>query len=113
MARAKSRASKASRSSTPSPTPMKCTGSSEFLRDRDEDAAARGSVELGHDKTGNPGGTAENLDLVDRVLANCRIEDEKHGMRRAGIGLFHYAYDFFKFGHELGPVLQPPGGVHE
>src|ERR1700730_14777193 len=85
----------------------------EFLGDRDEDAAARGSVELGHDKTGDAGDTAENLDLVDRVLADRRVEDENHGVRRGGIDLFHDAYDFFKFGHELGPVLQPPGGVHQ
>src|SRR3984893_8238632 len=70
----------------------------EFLGDRNEDAAARGSVELGHDKTGNAGDTAENLDLVDRVLADRRIEYEKHGMRRGGIDLFHDAYDFFQFG---------------
>src|SRR5437870_4730519 len=57
----------------------------EFLGDRDEDAAARGSVELGHHKTGDAGDTAEHLDLADRVLADCRIEDEKHGVRRAGI----------------------------
>src|ERR1700732_669946 len=85
----------------------------EFLGDRDEDAAARGSVELGHDQTGNAGDTAENLDLLDRVLANRRIEDEKHGVRRARVDLFHDADDFFKFSHEAGPGFQPPRGVHD
>src|ERR1019366_1784211 len=84
-----------------------------FLRDRDENAAARGSVELGHDKTGDPGDAAKNLDLVNRVLADGRIEDEKNGMRRAGIRLFYHPYDFFEFCHELCPVLQAPCGVHQ
>src|ERR1700730_4184816 len=85
----------------------------EFLSDRNENAPACGSVELGHHKARDPGDAAKNLDLIDRVLADCRIEDEKNGVRRFGIGLLHHAYDFFEFGHELGPVLQASRGIHQ
>ena len=61
---------------------MKCTGKREFVGDRDEDAAARGAVELGHHKAGDAGGAAENLDLVQRVLTDRRVEHEQHRVRR-------------------------------
>ena len=60
----------------------------ELLSDRDEYAAACGAVELGHHKARNPGDAAENLDLVDRVLANRRIKHEKNGMGRVRLDFF-------------------------
>ena len=60
-----------------------------------------------------PATAAENLDLVDRVLADCRIKHEKHGVWRARIGFFHDTDDFFELGHELDPVLQPSRGIHQ
>ena len=55
----------------------------EFFGDGDENAAARGAVELGHHEAGDARDLAENLDLAHRVLADRRIEHEQHGVRRA------------------------------
>src|SRR5580765_6541719 len=41
----------------------------EFLGNGNQDAAARGAVELGHDEAGDAGDLAEHLDLRQRVLA--------------------------------------------
>src|SRR5438552_12479182 len=38
----------------------------EFLREGNQDAAARGAVELGHDEAGDAGDLAEHLDLRQR-----------------------------------------------
>src|SRR5467141_165782 len=38
-----------------------------FCRDGDQDAAARGAVELGHHQAGDAGDFAEDIDLVERV----------------------------------------------
>ena len=83
-ARAKSRAVNGCRSSMPSPTPMKCTGRPKFVGDRDQDAAARGAVELGHHQPGDARGLAEHLDLRQRVLPDRGIEHQQHRVRRVG-----------------------------
>src|SRR5215471_15084089 len=51
-------------------------GQFEALGDRDQDAAARRAVELGHDEARHSGDLPENLDLVERVLAGRGIEHE-------------------------------------
>ena len=60
-----------------------------------------------------PAVAAENLDLAQRVLADRRVENEQHGMRRLRIELLHHADDLFELRHQLGAVLQPAGGVHD
>src|ERR1051326_2345210 len=64
----------------------------EFLGNGNQDAAARGAVELGHDEAGDAGDLAEYLDLRQRVLADGGIEHEQHGVRRAAVELFHHAH---------------------
>src|SRR3954471_19100037 len=48
----------------------------ELLGDGDEEAAARGAVELGHDEAGDAGDLAEHLDLRQRVLTDGGVEHE-------------------------------------
>ena len=83
--RRRARRSKGCRSSSPSPTPMKCTGKAEAGRQRHQDAALGGAVQLGHDQAGERHGRLEGLDLGDRVLAGGGIQHQQHGMRRGGI----------------------------
>ena len=106
MARAKSRAAKGSRSSIPSPTPMKWTGKREFLGDGDQDAAAGGAVELGHHQARDARHLGEDLDLAQGVLAHRGVEHEQHGMGRTGFRLLDDPHHFGEFVHQLGPVLQ-------
>src|SRR6516164_1489254 len=88
-------------------------GQAEFCSDGDQDAAARGAVELGHDKPSDPGDIAKNLDLGERVLSDRRVQHQQNGMRRRRIDLLHDAHDLLKFFHQHRLVLQPPGSVHE
>src|SRR6516162_5682393 len=46
----------------------------EFRGDGDQDAAARGAVELGHDQTGDADDLAENLNLRQRILPDGGVE---------------------------------------
>ncbi len=78
----KSFAANGARSSMPSPTPMKWIGSLNFSAMRNQDAAARGAVELGHHQPGDAGDLAEHLDLRQRVLADGGVEHQQHGVRR-------------------------------
>ena len=61
----------------------------------DENAATRGAVELGHDKAGDAGDLAENLDLVERILADGGIEHQQNRVRRRRLDLAHHAHHFF------------------
>ena len=97
----------------PSPTPMKCTGRPNLAAMRDQDAAARGAVELGHDEPGDAGDLVEDLDLRQRVLSDGGVEHQQHRVRRAGVDLLHHAHDLLQLVHQLGLVLQPAGGVDQ
>jgi hypothetical protein len=85
----------------------------EFLRRRDQDAAARGAVELGHDEAGHSG--------VARTLrsgssAFCPVvasEDEDHVVRRFGIEAAEHAADLGELVHQVRLVLEAPGGVDD
>ena len=85
----------------------------EFVGDRDQNAAARGAVELGHHEAGDARGAAEDLDLAQRVLPDRGVEHEQHGVRRLGIDLPHHPDDLFEFAHQFGAILQSPRGVHQ
>ena len=85
----------------------------EFGGDRDQNAAARGAVELGHHQAGDARGLAENLDLAERVLADRGVEHQQHRMRRGRLDLAHHAHDFFQLAHQLGAVLQAAGGIDQ
>src|SRR5580704_5435996 len=85
----------------------------ELLRDGDQNAAAGGTVELGHDETGDADDLAENLDLRQRVLADGGVEHEQHGMRRRRLDLLHHPHHLFQLAHQFGTVLQTAGGVDQ
>ena len=46
----------------------------ELLGRRDEDSAARRTVQLGHDEPGHAGALAEHFDLSKRVLTSCGVK---------------------------------------
>src|ERR1700677_5314064 len=52
----------------------------EFVRERHEDTALRGAVELGHHETGQRHDRLEGFDLRKRVLPRRGIEHEEHSM---------------------------------
>ncbi len=85
----------------------------ELGRDRHQNAAARGAVELGHHQAGDARGLAENLDLAERVLPDGGIEHQQHRMRRRRLDLAHHAHHFFQFAHQFGAVLQAAGGIDQ
>ncbi len=58
-----------------------------FCRDGDQNAAARGAVQLGHDQPRHAGPLAEHLHLIHGVLASRCIEDQQHVVGRCGIEL--------------------------
>ena len=55
----------------------------EFPGDRDEDAAARRAVELGHHQPGDAGSLAEDFDLIKGVLSSRGVERQQGRVRRA------------------------------
>ena len=81
----------------------------EFLRERHQNAAARGAVELRHHEAGDPRRAMEGLDLRQRVLADGGVEHKQHGMRRSVVHLADHAHDLFELVHQLGLVLQAAG----
>src|SRR3546814_19321710 len=58
----------------------------------DEDAAARGAVEPGHDEAGDPRDLAEYVDLRQRLLPRRRVEDAQHDDRPRGVEAAQQAF---------------------
>ena len=85
----------------------------EFRRQRHEDTAARGAVELGHHQPGHADRFFENLDLRQSVLPDGGVKDEQHRMRRRGVDFLDDADDLLQFFHQFGAVLQPAGGIDQ
>src|SRR6478736_843102 len=81
--------------------------------DRDQDAAPRRAVELGHDQAGHAGDLLEDLHLVQRVLTRRRVEHEQDAVRRAVVDLLQHAHDLGELGHQVGLVLEPARGVDQ
>ena len=113
IASAKAAASKGCRSSICLADADRMNGKFEALGDRDENAAARRSVELGHDDAGDPGDLGEGLGLRNGILAGRRIEHQQNGMRGGRILLLQHADDLVEFGHQVRLVLKPAGRVDE
>jgi hypothetical protein len=84
-----------------------------FRRNGNQDPAARGTVELGHDKTSDAGDVAKDLDLGERILTDRGVEHQQNGMRHRGIDLFHHAHDLLELVHQHRLVLQAAGSVDE
>src|SRR5450631_4049360 len=57
-------------------------GQPELGGDRHQNAAVRGAVELGHHQARDARDFAEDLDLIERVLADGRVEHQQNGVRR-------------------------------
>src|SRR5581483_11173646 len=85
----------------------------ELRRDGDQDSAARGAVELGHDQARDARDLLENLDLRQRILSHGGVEHEEHRMRRGGVHFLYHPHDFFQLVHQRRLVLQAPRGVYE
>ena len=60
-----------------------------------------------------PGALAEHLDLGKGVLAGGRIEHEQDIVRRFGVEAAEDAADLGQFLHQMGLVLEAPGGVDD
>ena len=60
-----------------------------------------------------PARLAEHLDLGKGILAGRRVEDEEDIVRRFGVEAAEDAADLGQFVHQVGFVLQPPGGVDD
>ena len=84
-----------------------------FFRQRHQNAAPRGSVELGHHEASDPCRTMKRLDLRQRILSHRGIQHQQHRMRRRGVDLLDDANHLFELVHQFGLVLQPAGGVDQ
>ena len=60
-----------------------------------------------------PGALAEHLDLGKRILAGGGVEHEQDVVRRLGVEAAEHAADLGQFVHQMGLVLQAPGGVDD
>src|SRR4051794_19339951 len=69
--------------------------------DGDQDAAAGGAVELGHDQAGDAGALAEYVDLVEGVLASGSVEGQKDRVGRGRIELADDPDDLLELRHQL------------
>src|SRR6476646_1871546 len=85
----------------------------EFLRQRHQDAAARGAVELRHHEAGDASGTMKCLDLRQCILSHRGVEHQQHGVRRGRIDLLDDANHLFELFHQLGLVLQAASGIDQ
>ncbi len=88
-------------------------GKTELGGDGDENAAARRAIELGHDEARHAGALAEDIDLIDGVLAGRGIEHEHDIVRGRGVDLLQDADDLLELGHEPFLVLQAAGGIEQ
>ena len=113
MARAKASASKGCRSPICSPTPIACTGRFEFLGDGDENAAARGAVELGHDEAGDARDLGEDSACAKAFCPVVASSTRSTAWGADAIQLLDDPDDLVEFGHQIGLVLQPAGRVDE
>jgi hypothetical protein len=84
---------------------------SEALGSGNKHAAARGPVELGHDKAGDLRHVAEYLDLVERILAGRGVKNEYDVVRRRGVEAPQDAPDLGQLIQQLALVLEPPRGI--
>jgi hypothetical protein len=80
-------------------------------RDRDDDSALRGAVELGDGKPGDADRLAELLGLPERVLAEARVEHQEHLVRGVGVDALHDPDDLAELVHEVRLGVQAAGGV--
>src|SRR5260370_233909 len=78
-----------------------------------EAISAGSTVELGHDKPGDGGDVAKDLDLGERILPDRCVEHQQNDMRHGGVDLLHHAHDLLQLVHQHRLVLQATGGVDE
>src|SRR5438876_3067025 len=74
---------------------------SQFVLDRDNDAAFAAAVELGDDKTSQSNGGLKFARLAERVAASRRIDHKQRFMRRVRVVLGESAFHLFKLGHKI------------
>ncbi|CAM2148209.1 hypothetical protein PT2222_10431 [Paraburkholderia tropica] len=82
-----------------------------LARDRGENAALRGAVELGDDQAGETERVIERLHLRECILARVRVDHEQHFVRRAVEGLADHALDLLELIHQMELRGQAAGRV--
>ena len=113
IASAKSRAAKGSRSSTPSPTPMKWTGSANLsaIATRMPPRAVPSSLVMTRPVT--PAILPKISTWLSAFCPTVASSTSSTACGALGVDLAHHADDLVEFAHQFGPVLQAPGGVDE
>ena len=113
MARAKSRAANGSRSSTPSPTPMKCTGRPNFAASatRMPPRAVPSSLVMTRPVT--PAIFWNISTWLSAFWPTVASSTSRVACGALGVDFLQHAHDLFELGHQPGLVLQPPGRVDE
>src|SRR5579863_4543221 len=84
-----------------------------LFRQRHQDAAPRGTVELCHDKASDASRTVKCLDLGQRILSDRGVKHQQHRMRRCIVDLADDANDLFQLIHQFGLVLQTARGIDQ
>src|SRR5277367_3633935 len=85
----------------------------ERFGDGDESTTARATIELGHDDARHAHYFAEDLRLLHGVLSCAAIEHQKYRVRQVCVELFQDAHDLVQLVHQVGLVLQAPGGIDQ
>ena len=93
--------------------PISLTGSSQLARDRQRDAPARGSVELGQHDAGDAGRVGEQLRLAQPVLAGRRVDRQQRLVRGALQLAADHAADLGELGHQIVLGVQASGRVDD
>jgi hypothetical protein len=82
-----------------------------LLRCRDQHAAARGPVQLGHHQPRHSGHLLEHLDLVQCVLAGGGVEHQHDIVRRRRVQASEHAPYLGELVHQPLLVLEPAGRI--
>ena len=85
----------------------------ELVGQRHQDAAARRAVELGHHQARHIDQVFEYADLADGVLPGGGIEHQQDIVRCLRVDFLDDPNNLRQFGHKVGFVVQPSGGVDE
>src|SRR5215469_6015417 len=93
--------------------PDEANGQIQFAGDCDDDAAFRGTVELGENDAGDSGVAPELARLVQAVLAGGGVEDEQYVMRSARHNLRGGALHFFELSHQVRFCVKASGGIDD
>ena len=86
-------------------------GQAEALCQRHDDTTAGRTVKLRNDQPRDLCDVAKHLHLPVGVLSGRRIKHQHHVVRRRLVKLAQYADNFGQLVHQIGLVVQAPGGI--